>query len=162
MRQQPVACEPFFVSGVLVVPQPVSIYILNWLTSWSIQFNSRSYVSLPGEMTSVFSHFKSRCWSEKLKVSSRVSKSCQENTPKCLGRIISRKVSVHRTINAKHPACEVQCLLLRAFLSPMAECMTSNYASAQSVASTKEKQWEVRWRFPLLWGVRCRLHSIGT
>ena len=46
----------FFVSVVLVVPQPNSICILNWLTSCSIQFNSCSYVSLPGDMTSIFSH----------------------------------------------------------------------------------------------------------
>ena len=44
----------------------------NQLTNHSVWFNSCSYASLPGEMTSVFSHFKSPCWSEKLKASSRV------------------------------------------------------------------------------------------
>ena len=43
-------------------------------TSWpgSLWFNSHSWASLPGETTSVFSHFKSPCQSGKLKVSSWV------------------------------------------------------------------------------------------
>ena len=44
----------------------------NQLTSRSIQFNSRSYASLPGERTSIFNHFKSLCRSENLKASSLV------------------------------------------------------------------------------------------
>ena len=62
----------FFVSVVLVVPQPITIHVLNQLTSCSIQLNSLSYASRPGETTSIFSHFKSPCQSEKLKVSSWV------------------------------------------------------------------------------------------
>ena len=62
----------FFVSVLLVVPQLVGVRVLNQLTNCSIRFNSCSYASLPGETTPVFNHFKSPCWSEKQKVSSRV------------------------------------------------------------------------------------------
>ena len=44
----------------------------NQLTYHSVRFISHSYASLPGETTSVFNHFKSPCWSEKLKASFRV------------------------------------------------------------------------------------------
>ena len=44
----------------------------NQLTSRSIRFSSRSYASLHGKTTSIFNHFKSPCWSEKLKASSWV------------------------------------------------------------------------------------------
>ena len=50
----------FFVSVVLVVPQPVGVRVLNQLTSLSIQFNSHSWVlCITGKTTSVFNHFKS-------------------------------------------------------------------------------------------------------
>ena len=44
----------------------------NQLTNHSVRFNSHSYTPLPGETTSVFNHFKSPCWSKKLKASSRM------------------------------------------------------------------------------------------
>ena len=94
----------FFVSVVLVVPQPVDIRVLNQLTSCSVWFNSRSYVSLPGEMTPVFNHFKSPCRSEKRKASSQVIS--QKNTHQTFREeYIYRKVSVHCTVSAEHPAC---------------------------------------------------------
>ena len=57
----------FFMSVVLVAPQPTSVRVLNQMTSHSIQFTS-----LPGQMTSIFNHFKSACQSKKLKTSSWV------------------------------------------------------------------------------------------
>ena len=102
MCQQKAARVPFFVSVVLVVPQPVGVRVLNQLTNCSVRFNSCSFASLPGEMTHVFNHFKSLCWSEKQKTSSRVisqqKKIFQEE-------YIYRKVSVPCTVNAEHPAC---------------------------------------------------------
>ena len=41
----------------------------NQLSNRSVRFNSCPSASLPGEMTSVFNHFKSPCWSKKLKTS---------------------------------------------------------------------------------------------
>ena len=55
----------FFSSVMLVVPQPISIRVLIQVTSCSIRFSSCSYASLPGETTSVFSHFKMPCRNEK-------------------------------------------------------------------------------------------------
>ena len=136
----------FFVFVVLIVSQPFSVYLLSQLTSHCVWFSSYSYASLPGKTTSIFSHFESPCWSKKLNAGSWVVNIIFKNNPKFPGTLY-RKVSMH-------------CLLLGTFLSPMAECMASNNASAQSITSTKEKRLAVRWRFIVLWVVRCHLHSI--
>ena len=115
----------FFVFVVLVVSQPFSVHLLSQLTSHCVWFSSYSYASLPGKTTSIFSHFELLCWSKKLKASSWVVNIIFKNNPKFPGTMY-RKVSMH-------------CLLLGTFLSPMAECMASNNASAQSITSTKEK-----------------------
>ena len=65
--------------------------------------------------------------------------------PKFPGIVWYRTVSVCCMISAECQACEVQRLLLQ-FL---AECTTSNNASAWSVTSTKEEWSELRWRFPI-------------
>ena len=62
--QQPVVSVPFCVWDV-------GCATANWhsrfnqLSNCSVRFNSRSYASLPGETTSIFSHFKSPCRCEK-------------------------------------------------------------------------------------------------
>ena len=91
MCQQQAARVPFFVSLVLVVPQPVGVHVLNQLTNCSVWFNSRSYASLPGEMTHVFNHFKSPCQSEKQKTSSQVINLVKKHTPNFPGRIYLQK-----------------------------------------------------------------------
>jgi len=71
IRQQPVVRVPFCVWDVGCATAYRRSHF-NQLTNRSVWFNSRSYASLPGETTSVFSHFKSPCRSEKPKASSRV------------------------------------------------------------------------------------------
>ena len=113
----------------------------NQLASLSIQFSSRSYASLP-DATSVFSHFKSPCRSEKLKTSSWVINLVKNHTPKFPGRVLYRNSSVHCscTINSAPsmwstaPASSV----VVTSLSPMAECMTLNNMSTRSITLTKE------------------------
>ena len=80
----------FFVSVVLVVPQPISVRVLNQLTNCSVWFNSRSYASFPGEMTSVFNHFKSPCRSEKLKANSQVINLVQKMHTRLSGKNIEQ------------------------------------------------------------------------
>ena len=58
----------------------------NQLTNRSVWFNSRTYASLPGETTTVFNHFKSPCWSEKLKASSGVMNLTQKMHTKISGK----------------------------------------------------------------------------
>ena len=55
----------------------------NKLTNCSVWFNSHSYASLSCETTSVFTHFKSPCWGERLKASSLLI----NRTPNFPGRI---------------------------------------------------------------------------
>ena len=69
MCQQPVACECV----------PFSCLWL-WLCHSQLKRSSHSYMSLPSKTTSVFSHFKLPCQSEKLKVSSRVINLVPKNT----------------------------------------------------------------------------------
>ena len=83
------------------------------------------YVSLHGKTTSILNHFKSPCRSKRLIVivSSLVvnlvqkKKKKKKSTPK-FPRRIHGKVSMHCTINAERPACEVQCLLIGLFCHP--------------------------------------------
>ena len=96
----------------------------NQLTNRSVWFNSRSYASLPGETTSVFSHFKSPCRSEKPKASSWVMNLKKKRTP-IFPEEYDTQVSVHCTISIECQACEVQRLLLQ-FL---AECTMLNNTS---------------------------------
>ena len=101
----------------------------NQLTNRSVWFNSRSYASLPGETTSVFNHFKSPCWSEKLKASSGVMNLTQKMHTKISGKSMIQN-SFCALFNQRRapsmwsavPASSV----LGTFLSPMVECMTSS------------------------------------
>ena len=70
----------FFMSVVLVEPQPIGVCILSQLTNCSVLVNSCSYVSLLGETTSIFNYFESPCQSEKLKASSWVINLSGKNT----------------------------------------------------------------------------------
>ena len=135
IRQQPVVCVPFCVWDVgCATANRHSRF--NQLTNRSIWFSSCSYASLPGETTSIFSHFKSPCWSEKPKASSRGMNLKKKRTPKFPGRVWYRTVSVHCTISIECQACEVQ----RQLLQFLAECTMSNNASTWSVTSKKEKR----------------------
>ena len=110
------ACA-FFISVMLVVSQPVGAYVLNQPINRSLRFSSRSYASLPGETTSVFSCFKSPCQCKMLKASSRV-------------------INLIKKIHIKLFWEEYICT----FLSPMTECTMLNDRSTGSVTSTNEKQ----------------------
>ena len=134
-----------FVFEMLVVPQPIGVRIL---TSWPIvAFGSiPTFVSLPGKTTSIFSHFKSACRSEKLKASSQVMSLVHIHTQKMRTRISGKSIiqksfcalyDQHRAPSmwSAAPASSV----LGTFLSPLAERTTSNNASTQSVTSSKEK-----------------------
>ena len=96
---------------VLVVPQPISICVLNQLTRHSVWFNSRSFASLPGETTSIFNHFKLPCWSKKLKVSSWVINLIQKMHTELSRKNISTEKflcivqSTHSTQHVKYSAC---------------------------------------------------------
>ena len=111
IHQQLVAHVPFFVSEVSVVPQPIGVRIL---TGWPVVVFS----SIPALMH----HFLVR------RLPFSIISNChaeapgwwispEKRTPKFLGRVLYRKVSVHCTINTEHPACEVQHLVLP-FLGP--------------------------------------------
>ena len=85
IRQQPVVHVPFCVWDVgCTTANQRSRF--NQLTNHSVRFNSRSYASLPGETTSVFSHFKSPCQSEKPKASSRVMNLARKTYTKISGK----------------------------------------------------------------------------
>ena len=60
--QQPAAHVPFLCLVLVGYAQPTGVHVLNQLTSCSVQFNSRSFASLPGKTSSVFNHFKSLSW----------------------------------------------------------------------------------------------------
>ena len=93
IRQQPVTHVPFCVSEVLVVPYPISVFIL---TSWPIlAFSSVPALMHHFLMQLVFSHFKLPCRSEKLKAISWVINLFKNHTPKFLGRVLYRNSSVH-------------------------------------------------------------------
>ena len=97
IRQQPVVRVPFCVWDVgCATANRRSRF--NQLTNHSIRFNSCSYASLPGKTTSVFSHFKSPCRSEKPKASSRVMNLAKKCTPKFPGRVWQ---------SAKHVKCSI-------------------------------------------------------
>ena len=128
IRQQPVVRVPFCVWGVgCATANRRSRF--NRLTNHSVQFNSHFYASLPGKMTSVFNHFKSPCRSEKLKASSRVM-----NLDKKTHTKISGKSIIQNSFCALSDQCRAPSMwsaapassVLGTFLSPMAECTTSN------------------------------------
>ena len=146
MCQQPVAREPFLC--LLVVPQPISICILNWLTSCSIQFSSCSYMSLPSDRASVIQSCQPLRFGRSL---------LRPRALLCAATlmIISLHSSLRKTkiVNFRSHAFvwasnslatgEVQRLLLSSvletFLLPMAECTTLKNVSTWSVTSRKEK-----------------------
>ena len=117
----------------------------NQLTNHSVRFNSRTYVSLPGETTSVFNHFKSPCWEAESKFPDDKCCPHKKRTPKFPGRVLyyiqnsfcalynQRRVP---SMRSAAPASSVP----GTFLSPMVECTMLNNASTQNVAATKEKQ----------------------
>ena len=108
MCQQQAARVPFFVSVVLVVPQPVGVHVLNQLTNCSVWFNSSSYASLPGEMTHVFNHLKLPCRSEKQKTSSRVINLVKKTHTKLSRKNISPEkflCIVQSTQSTQHVKC---------------------------------------------------------
>ena len=132
-------------------------FVFNQLTNCNVQFNSRFIASLYGETTSVFNHFKSPWWSEKLKASSWVMNLVKKMHTKISGEeyytekflcvvrsAFSGKSIVQKSFCALYdqhrawsmwsaaPASSV----LGTFLLPMAECMMST----QRVTSTKENQ----------------------
>ena len=130
------------VSEVLVVPQPIGIRVL---TSWPIVV----FGSIPTLMHhflvrqppfSVISnrHAEARSW----KRAPRWWISSKENAHQ---KFWEEYYAVRSTQSAKH----VKCFSSWDFLSSMAECTTLNIASTWSVTSTKEKWYEVRWRFPI-------------
>ena len=71
MCLQQVEWVPFFASVLLVVPQPVSVHVLNLLTNHNVRFSFHSYVSLRGE-TTCFQSFQIAMPKRKLKASSWV------------------------------------------------------------------------------------------
>ena len=113
------------------------------LTSWPIvAFGSIpcSYASLPGKTTCVFSHFKSPCRSElpgdelSKKVHTKISWKSIIQKSFCALYNHRRAPSMWRAV----PADSV----LGTFLSPVAECTTSNNASTRSVTSTKDELFQ--------------------
>ena len=131
----------------------------------SVWFNSCSYVSLPGETTSVFRHFKSPCWSEKLKASSRVMNLVQKKcTPKFLGRALYRNVSVHCTINVECQACEVQHLLLQflgLFCRPWQNVRRRTTCQLETSHQQRKSNRKYSEDFPLIF-MGCETHSVWT
>ena len=102
------AC-PFFVSDVLVVPQPIGRLRL---TSWPIV----TFGSVPA----LLHHFMVRRLPFSVISNHHDWKpapggwiSSKKCTPKFPGRVLYRNVSVHCTISVEHQACEVQHLFLQ-------------------------------------------------
>ena len=146
----------FSISVVLVVPQPISVRILNQLTNHSVRFSSRSYASLPGETTSVFSHFKRPSWSEKQKASSWVINLVKKLHTKFSGKNISTEKSVQ---SAQH-----------------VKCMPASWNFYVTHGWMHDVERRINWKHHInkgkvIWStlnishfmvVRCRLHSIWT
>ena len=113
----------------------------NQLTNRSVWFNSRSYTSLPGKMTSIFNHSKLPCHSEKLKASSWVINFIKKPHTKLPGKnVVTEKFLciVRSTQSTQHVKCSA--CFLGLFLSPIVECTMSNDTSVRSIISTKEKR----------------------
>ena len=131
----------FFVSVVLVVPQPVSIHVLNQLTSCSVQLNSLSYASRPGETTSVFSHFNSPCQSEKLKASSWV---------------INLVKKTHQTFWEECLQKNVCALYDQRRVPSMLSAASTSWDFSVTHGGMYSSEWRVSWKF---WLIDDRLYS---
>ena len=116
----------------------------NQLTNRSVWFNSCSYASLPCETTSVFNHFKSPCWSKKLKASSSVMNLVPpQKNPKISGKSIIQKSFCVLYDQRRVPSMWSAVLassVLGTFLSPIVECTMANNAPTQNITSTEEKR----------------------
>ena len=128
------ACA-FFMSVVLVVPWQIGICVLNQLTNHSVQFSSHSYTSVPGEMASIFNHFKSPYWSKKLKVSSLVVNLIKKMHTRISGKNICTETFpciVQLVQNTEHMKCSVCFLGLFCQRHPWwtAQCRTTGQIQA--------------------------------
>ena len=115
------SCEcAFFVHVVLVVPYWHPHFKPADQLQCSVQFPLLCITSWRDNFC--FIHFKWPYWSEL-----PGDKSHQKTTHQTLQEeYVYRKVSVHCTTSAEHPACEVQCWILGTFMLPMVECMMSS------------------------------------
>ena len=138
MRQQPVACA-FFVSEMLVVPQPISIRVLtSWpvvafsspllcVTSWQDNFRFQSFqMAVPKQAPG--------WWVLSKKLHTKVSWKIVIQKSLCALYIQRRAPNMWRAV----PASSV----LGTFLSPMAECTMSNNTSTRNVTSTKDELFQ--------------------
>ena len=128
LHQQPVASVPFLCMWCWLCH--IDVRILNQLTTCSVQFSSRYYVSLPGETTSVLVISNGHT-----EASSRVINLIK----KAHTKLCSKNMSTETFQCIVRPASEVQCWIPGTFMLPMAECMISSNVLAGSITSTKGK-----------------------
>ena len=163
IRQQPAVCLFVCVLGVGCATASRRSHF-NWLTIRSIRFNSCSYASLPGETTSVFNHFKSPCWSKKLKASSQVMNLAKNPHQNFWEEHYTERFLciVRSTQSAQHVKCST--CFFRFWDIPVTH--GGMYNVKQCMHSKRHfNKWKAiasMLRFPILWVVRCGFHSIWT
>ena len=138
----------FFMSVVLVEPQPIGVHVLNQLTNCNVWL----IPALLGEMTSVFSYFKSPCQSEKLKASSWVINLAQKMHTK-----LSRKKRLQKSFCALYDQCIVPSMLLLSavpaswdlFCCPWQNLQCRTTCQLEVAHHQRKSDWKCTEDFPL-------------